>query len=256
MFGVVPKTLWSKTQKADELNRIEVGLNCFVIEDGQTRILVETGMGVRHDARALERIAVPEPPHLTELLGAQGFEPGSFDIVINTHLHWDHVGGNTVDKPGGAEAAFPRAWYMVQAGELEHARARHPRDSVSYRPVNYEPLVEAGQLRLLDGAEEVSPGVKVQPAPGHNRDMMVVKVESGGQAWIQLADLVQFAAQVTPTWVSGFDLYPLEAIDNKTRILGWAAENDAWCSFGHDPATAFAKIQVKENKWEVRQSQS
>jgi glyoxylase-like metal-dependent hydrolase (beta-lactamase superfamily II) len=260
MFGVVPKTLWSKTQPADELNRIEAGLNCFVIEDGDTRILVETGIGVRLDDRTRERIKLPTPPVLTELLATQGFEPDSFDTVINTHLHWDHVGGNTVggdmNQPDLVKPAFPRAWYVTQEGELEHARQRHPRDSVSYRPVNYEPLIEAGQMRLINGTEEVSPGVTVRVAQGHNRDMMVVMVQSKGESWIQLADLVQYAAQVTPTWVSGFDLYPLDAIDNKTQILGWAAGNGTWCSFGHDPKVAFAKIQLQEGKWEVHQSQA
>ena len=260
MFGVVPKTLWSKTQPPDSLNRIEVGLNCFVIEDGHTRILVETGIGVRHDERTLERINMPNPPHLTELLAERGFEPESFDIVINTHLHWDHVGGNTIggdmDHQDQIRPAFPKAWYVTQEGELEHARKRHPRDAVSYRPVNYEPLIRTGQMRLIDGSEEVSPGVQVQVAQGHNRDMMVVRVGSKGESWIHLADLVQFTAQITPTWVSGFDIYPLDAIENRILALGWAVQNDAWCSFGHDPKTAFAKIQLKDGKWEVRQSQS
>ena len=259
MFGVVPKTLWSKTQPADALNRIEAGLNCYVIEDGHSRILVETGIGVRHDERALERINLPQPPRITEVLAAQGFEPESFDLVINTHLHWDHIGGNTIgdaDRPDQVRAAFPKAWYVAQQGELDHARERHPRDAISYRPVNYEPLIEAGQMRLIDGSEEVSQGVTVQVAKGHNRDMMVVQVASKGESWIQLADLVQYAAQITPTWVSGFDIYPLDSIENKTRILGHAAENGSWCSFGHDPKVAFAKIQQKDGKWEVRQSQS
>src|SRR5580693_1557424 len=123
MFGVVPKTMWSKTQPADESNRIEAGLNCFVVEDGDTRILVETGIGVRLDERTRERIKLPDPPQLTELLAAQGFEPESFETVINTHLHWDHVGGNTVggdtDHPDLIRPAFPKAWYVTQEGELE-----------------------------------------------------------------------------------------------------------------------------------------
>lgn len=253
MFGVVPKTLWSKTQPCDELNRIEAGLNCFVIEDGSTRLLVETGIGVRHDERTLERIKMPEPPQLTELLSAKGFAPESFDYVINTHLHWDHVGGNTLGDE--MRPAFPKAWYIVQEGEVEHARKRHPRDAVSYRPPNYEPLIEAGQMRLIEGPSEVSPGVRVQVARGHNRDMMVVQVESKGQSWIHLADLVQYAVQVTPTWVSGFDIYPMDGIENKTLILSAAAAKDWWVSFGHDPKIAFAKVDVKDGKWGVRECQ-
>ena len=252
MFGVVPKTLWAKTQPCDELNRIEAGLNCFVIEDGSTRILVETGIGVRHDERTRERIKMPDPPELTQLLSGQGFEPDSFDHVINTHLHWDHVGGNTLGDD--AQPAFPKAWYVTQQGEVDHARKRHPRDAVSYRAINYEPLIQSGQMRLIDGPAEVSPGVRVRVAKGHNRDMMVVWVESNGESWVHLADLVQYSAQLTPTWVSGFDIYPLDAIENKMLILGTAATEGSWVSFGHDPKIAFAKIDLKEGKWEVRES--
>lgn len=254
MFGVVPKTLWSKHRPADDLNRIEAGLNCYVIEDGSRRILVETGIGVRHDERARERIGLAQPPGLRETLSAHGFEPESFDTVINTHLHWDHVGGNTVDEGGRALPALPNARYIAQRGELDHARERNPRDAVSYRPVNYEPLIEAGRFEIMEGDGPVAPGVEVRVAKGHNRDMTVVVVRSKGQTWCHLADLVMYSAQVTPTWTSGFDLFPLEAIDNKTRILGQAVAENWWCSFAHDPEVAFAKIEAREGKWRIHQS--
>src|ERR1700679_2844968 len=128
MFGVVPKTLWSKHQASDELNRIEAGLNCFVVEHGNQRILIETGGGVRHDERALDRMRMSRGVHAAEALAGNGFEPESIDIVINTHLHWDHCGGNTIDTPRGAVAAFPNAKYFTQRDELTHAREQHPRD--------------------------------------------------------------------------------------------------------------------------------
>jgi glyoxylase-like metal-dependent hydrolase (beta-lactamase superfamily II) len=249
MFGVVPKTLWAKHQPADDLNRIEAGFNCFVIEAESRRILVETGGGIRHDERSAERMRLPEPPRLPEVLASHGFDPESFDLVINTHLHWDHCGGNTVDTPGGVSPALPRARYVTQRGEVEHAREQHPRDASSYRAVNYEPLIESGRMQLLDGDFEVAPGVEVRVAPGHNRDMMTVLVRSGGETWCHLADLVPYAAQVTPTWASGFDLFPLETITTRTEILTRAANEGWWCSFGHDPGIAFAKIEVTEGKW-------
>jgi glyoxylase-like metal-dependent hydrolase (beta-lactamase superfamily II) len=254
MFGVVPKTLWSKHQPCDELNRIEAAFNCYVVEDGGRRVLIETGGGVRHDERALERMRLPHPPHLCEVLAEHGFDPRSIDIAIDTHLHWDHAGGNTVDRNGGVFPALPNARYIAQRGELMHARERHPRDVISYRPVNYEPLIESGRMQLFDGDAQVTPGIEVRVAPGHNRNMTIVLVRSSDRTWCHLADLVQYSAQITPTWVSGFDLFPLEAIENKTRILGQAAAEGWWCSFGHDPSIAFAKIEVEEGKWRVKQS--
>ncbi|HWF08498.1 MAG TPA: MBL fold metallo-hydrolase [Bryobacteraceae bacterium] len=252
MFGVIPKTLWSKYESSDELNRIEAGFNCFVIETSGQRVLVETGGGVRHDARACERMRLPEPPRLRDVLAAHGIEPESIDIVINTHLHWDHCGGNTIDEGGRVLPALPRAKYVTQRGELEHAREQHPRDAVSYRALNYEPLVESGRMHLLDGDSEVAPGVEVRVAPGHNRDMMVVIVRSEGETWCHFADLVVYASQLTPTWVSGFDLFPLDTIATRTELLGRAAAEAWWCSFGHDPRIAFAKIEVVEGKWRTR----
>lgn len=248
MFGVVPKTLWSACQAADELNRIEAGLNCFVIETDGHRILVETGGGVRHDARARDRMRMPAPADIGEVLASRGFEPASFDYVINTHLHWDHCSGNTVDE--GAPA-FPHARYLTQRGELEHAREGHPRDGVSYRAINYQPLLDSGHMHLVDGDAEVIPGVRLRVAPGHNRDMMVVLVDSGGETWCHLADLAPYAAHVTPTWVAAFDLFPMESIATKTQMLGRAAREHWWCSFGHDPAVAFAKIEERGGKWQT-----
>ena len=252
MFGVVPKTLWSKHEPSDELNRIEAGFNCFIVETSGHRVLVDTGGGVRHDARAGERMRLPDPPRIREVLAAQRVEPESVDLVINTHLHWDHCGGNTVDEGGRALPALPRAKYVAQRGELEHAREQHPRDAVSYRAVNYEPLVESGVMQLLDGDGEVAPGVEVRVTPGHTRDMMVVLARAGGETWCHFADLAPYASQATPTWVSGFDLFPLETIASRTELLGRAAAEGWWCSFGHDPRTAFAKIEVVEGKWRTR----
>ena len=251
MFGVVPKTLWSKHQASDELNRVEAGLNCFVVEDGSQRVLIETGGGVRHDARSLERMRMTHGVQAHEALAADGFEPEAVDLVINTHLHWDHCGGNTVDAGDKAVPAFPNARYVTQRNELLHAREQNPSDAVSYRAVNYEPLVETGRLHLLDGDAEISPVIRVQVTPGHNRDMMVVLVKTGGETWCHFADLAPYAAHVTPTWVAAFDLFPLETIDSKNALFSRAAAEGWWCSFGHDPKVGFARLSVRDGKYSI-----
>ena len=256
MFGVVPRSLWGRTHQPDEQNRIECGLNCCVVETADHRILIDTGGGVRFDERARERQKMPQPPQLREVLAAAGFEPETFDTVINTHLHWDHCGGNTVDENGRAVASLPHARYFVQRGELLHAREQHPRDAVSYRAINYEPLLEAGQLHLIEGDREIVPGVAVRVAPGHNRDMMVVLVRSGHDTWCHAADLAPFAAQITPTWVAGFDLYPMETIAQKQELFSRAAAEGWWLSFAHEPRLAFAKIETREGKWRTTETRA
>ena len=252
MFGVVPKTLWSRHQPSDDLNRVEAAFSCFVIDDGRQRVLIETGGGIRHDSRALGRMGLTQAVHVVEAVANHGIAPESIDIVVNTHLHWDHCGGNTVGATiDTATAAFPNARYFTQRGELLHAREQLPRDAVSYRAINYEPLLEAGQLHLLDGDIEILPGVHLQVTPGHNRDMMVVIVRAGGETWCHVADLAPFAAHITPTWVAAFDLFPLKTIQSKYDLFARAAAEGWWCSFGHDPVVAFARPVANDGKYSL-----
>lgn len=234
MFGVVPKTMWASRMAPDEQNLVPLAFNCYLIETGQATVLIETGGGHEFDARARDRMKLPAiVPPITDTI-----DPGSIDIVINTHLHWDHCGGNMLDgKP-----AFPRARYFARRTEWEYAHARNVRDAVSYRDRNYDPLVESGQMQLLDTDAEIAPGIQIIAAPGHNRDMCVVKATSGGQTFCMLADLVPTSEHLKPTWLAAFDLFPLTAIETKTALLGQAARENWWCGFGHDMNTAFATI--------------
>jgi glyoxylase-like metal-dependent hydrolase (beta-lactamase superfamily II) len=250
IFGVVPKTLWSKHAPADELNRIAVAFNCYLIRTGDHTILVETGGGDKMDARARERMKLPsvsEP--LPEVVARHGVDPESIDIVINSHLHWDHCGGNTLLRGGHAVAAFPRARYFASRPEWEHAHERLARDRVSYIDANYDPLVESGRMTLVEPDCEVAPGVWMRRAPGHNRDMCIVTASSGGKTFGFLTDLAPSAAHVTPTWVAAFDLYPLESIESKTKFLSQAAEENWICGFGHDTAVDFARVEREKSQF-------
>jgi len=243
-FGVVPKTLWSRKAAADELNRIQVAFNCYLICGGGHTILVETGCGDKPDALMRERMKLPpDAAPLGEVIAEQGIDPDSIDMIINSHLHWDHCGGNTIVENGAARAAFPRARYFACRGEWEHAHERLERDRVSYNDLNYDPLVASGQMTLVEPNCEITPGVRMHRAPGHNRDMCAIAVESGGETFCFLSDLVPTAAHVQPTWVLGFDLYPLETIENKHRWLGAAADGNWICGFGHELEMSFARIR-------------
>ncbi|MDQ6705988.1 MAG: MBL fold metallo-hydrolase [Acidobacteriota bacterium] len=252
VFGVVPKTLWSRLAAPDELNRVPLGFNCYVVETGDHTVLVETGGGDRLDARMLHRLGMPRQlPSLPEILAEVGIEAERIDLVVNTHLHWDHCSGNCILREGRYRPAFPNARYVTQRGERQHAHQRHPRDSVSYRDENYEPLIESGDMQLLDGGCEVAPGIEVRVAPGHNRDMMVVIARSHGQTFCMFSDLIPTEWHVQPTWVAAFDLNPLTAIDEKIKLLTQAAREDWWCGFAHDTGIAFAKISEDKDRFEV-----
>jgi glyoxylase-like metal-dependent hydrolase (beta-lactamase superfamily II) len=243
MFGVVPKVLWSRHTAADECNRIPLAFNSYLIRTDEHQILVETGGGDKMDARARERMSLPrQSVPLPEIVAGAGFDPEGIDIVINSHLHWDHCGGNTILQGGAATPAFPRATYYASRAEWEHAHLRLARDSVSYIDANYDPLVESGRMKLMDGDAEIVPGVRMQAAPGHNRDMAVVTASSAGATFCFLSDLVPTAAHLTPTWVAAFDLYPLETIENKLKWLGRAAADGWHCGFGHECELAFTRI--------------
>lgn len=243
IFGVVPKTLWGRKIAVDEQNRVPLAFNCYLVRTGGHTVLIETGGGDKMDPRARERMNLPpEAEPLPGVLARHGIDPESIDTVINSHLHWDHCGGNTILADGRALPAFPRARYFASRAEWSHAHERLRRDSVSYIDSNYDPLVESGRMTLIDGECEVVPGLSMCPAPGHNRDMMVVTAASRGRTFCFLSDLVPTAAHIQPTWVASFDLYPLETIDNKFRWLSAAAAENWVCGFAHDTAIPFARI--------------
>lgn len=233
VFGVVPKTMWSRNMPADALNRVPLAFNCYVIETGRNTVLLETGGGHHFSPASRERMNLPVLRPLPELLSHF-----RIDTVINTHLHWDHCSGNMLD---GAPA-FPEARYFTSAAEYEHAHERNVRDSISYIDDNYDPLVGSCRMELLEGNTEVVPGITLETAPGHNRDMMIVKAQSEGETFCLLADLVPTAEHLKPTWIAAFDLYPLTAIETKLHLLTEAAQKNWWCGFGHDMRHAFATV--------------
>ena len=240
-FGVVPKTLWNSLIAADDLNRIPAGFNCYLVETGGQRILIETGGGQRHDKKTRERMRLPP---VSEPIPV---DPATIDIVINSHLHWDHCGGNTIDVHGTVAPAFPNARYYAQRGEWNHAYERLPRDSISYHDVNYDPLISTGHMALLDGDTEIAPGFEIHVAPGHNRDMCIVLARSQAETFCFWSDLIPTAAHLHPTWIAAFDLYPLTAIKTKTRLLEQAVRENWWCGFAHDPNIAFGRV-AKDKK--------
>jgi glyoxylase-like metal-dependent hydrolase (beta-lactamase superfamily II) len=248
MFGVVPKPLWEKRISPDPRNRISLAMRCLLVEHPDGPILIDTGAGNKENAKfrdiyALENEAVDAPTRLEVALAAAGLEPRDVRWVVNTHLHFDHAGGNTVRTPAGEiTLAFPEATYVVQRGELAFAREPNERTAASYFPPNFEPVEAGNQWQLLDGETELVPGVTLIPTPGHTPFHQSVLVSDGGESALFLGDLVPTAAHVPLPWIMGYDVEPLRTLESKRAIYGRALAGDWLLVFEHDPDVPFGRI--------------
>lgn len=244
MFGVVPRVLWEKASAPDAQNRIRMGTNCLLVERKGDLLLIDTGIGDKHDARFLGQYGLAEGARrLPDSIRAAGYELEDVTHVLLSHLHFDHCGWNTRERDGRLVPTFPKARYWLQEGEVEHGRNPNERDRASYFPANWEPLFEAGVVEPFGDEAEPIPGVRAVRTPGHNADMCIVLLDGGGDAkgayW---ADLVPTTAHVPFPWIMGYDLFPLTTLDNKKRWLPQAAAEGWLCVFEHDPDVPFARV--------------
>jgi glyoxylase-like metal-dependent hydrolase (beta-lactamase superfamily II) len=270
LFGVVPKVMWSRKVAAafgadfgvDDKNCVTSGLNSLLIRTGKRTVLVETGMGNKLSDRMIKFYG--QPAQLLANLAAGGVAPEDIDIVINTHLHFDHCGWNTVrDDNGKIVPTFPRAKYYAPEGEWQYARKPSERDSISFISENYDPLVASGQMTLLKGGEEIVPGISVQTFPGHTANMQAVIVRSPGvqrsgenphisqrtrdmghpKTACYISDLIPTTAHIDLTWGMSFDLYPLQTIESKKQYYAKSIPEKWLTVFTHDPKTPWAYVE-------------
>ena len=232
-FGVVPKVLWQRKVQADELNRVAVSCNSLLVRTGRENVLIETGIGNKLPEKMKSIYRTEEK--LLQNLHAAGTAPEDIDIVINSHLHFDHCGWNTVYKNGVAVATFPKARYYAQEGEWKHGSLQLERDRVSYISDNYDPLIRSGQMQLLNGEAAIVPGISVALYPGHTRNMMAIFMRSGGKTACYISDLIPTTWHLDLTWVMAYDLFPLETIENRKRYYSRAVPEQWLTIFTHDP---------------------
>jgi glyoxylase-like metal-dependent hydrolase (beta-lactamase superfamily II) len=249
MFGVVPKPLWERQMPADERNRITLGLNCLLVRAAGKIIVVETGTGEKFDAKREDIFGIDHSVTLLDSLRDCGVAPEDVDIVVNTHLHFDHCGWNTrLGKDGKPVPTFSRARYYVQRGELEHARQPTERDRASYWPENFEPMAASEQWVLVEGDTEIVPGVELVRFPGHTCDMQGVQLTSGERTAVFFADLVPTTAHLPYPWIMGYDLYPMTTLEQKKYWLPMAVKSEWLCLFAHDPQVPAAYLHERKGK--------
>ncbi len=244
-FGVIPKIMWSRKLPADEKNYVTSGLNSLLVRTGKQTILIETGIGNKLPDRMVKFYG--QPAKLLDNLASAGIAPDDIDIVINSHLHFDHCGWNTVRAPNGnIVPTFPRAKYYAPEGEWEYARKPSERDFISFISDNYDPLVATGQMTLTKDGDEIVPGISVKTFRGHTADMQGIIVASGGKTACYISDLMPTSAHIDLTWGMGFDLYPLDTIKSKKEYYERALSEKWLTVFTHDPKTPWAHIERDE----------
>jgi len=254
MFGIVPKPLWSKRIAPDERNRIRIGMRCLLVEHPDGLVLIDTGLGNKedfgfHELYGVENAGAGGRTGLEDALAEVGHAPAEVRLVVNSHLHFDHAGGNTwVERDdegvavGGERLTFPNARYVTQRGELEFAKTTNERTRAAYLDPNFVPVAEAGRWKLLRGDVEIVPGLAAWVTPGHVPHHQCLVLKSDGETLIFLADAMPTSHHLGPLWIPGYDLEPLKSLDSKKKLLRAAEDQGWWFFFGHDAEIVMGRL--------------
>lgn len=250
MFGIVPRVLWERRAEPDEQNRIKLGTYCLYVETPDEKILIETGMGEKWTEKLSNIYGIRREKTFAETLFEKtGNRPEDISIVVNTHLHFDHCGGNTnFNETGEVVPAFPTARYFISENEFNHAENPTERDQGSYLKENWEALKKSDQLELKPSVYEVVPGITMTEIRGHNCSMQTVKIESNGETLYSFSDLIPTTNHLSLPWIMGYDLYPLETLENKKKLLPLAVQENWLCWFYHNVENPLCRLTEIDGK--------
>jgi methylmalonyl-CoA epimerase len=249
MFGVVPRTLWEKRLPPDDSNRIPLSMRPLIVRSGKTTLLIDAGLGDKMDAKSAQIYKLDRRYHLDHSLAEAGLAADDIDLVVASHLHFDHVGGFTaLDNNGKLVPRFPKAKYIAHRAEWEDATHPHERNRASYLQENFVPLKDAGVLTLVDNNTEIIPGVKYRRSGGHTPNHQVLMIQSGGRTAVFTADMYPTSIHVPDPWVMGYDLYPMDTLGFKRAFAREAIEREYLLFFEHDPSMAAGYLREKDGK--------
>lgn len=250
MFGIVPKPVWEKYTPADSLNRIKLSMNVLFVNANGKKILVDTGIGTKHNQKMSEMYDIDTTSTLFSELKRIGYNPGDIDYVIPTHLHLDHMGGSTVREMGQVVPAFPKATWIIQEKEWEGAHDNNPRTIGSYIPDDFEPI--KNQLKLANGDFEACKGVTAILTNAHSVGHQIVTLQSGGQTAIYMGDLMPTCAHIRPAWCMGYDVLPLAVARKKEEIIEKSIKENWICIFDHEPNTPLGHVVKTETGYSLK----
>lgn len=253
VFGIVPRVLWEKVYPPDDRNRIQLSLHCPLVVTGRYNILIDSGVGTKHNEKFCRIYGIDKKSNLLESLHRFGYQPKDIDLIINTHLHFDHAGGNTtVNEKGKIVPAFPNARYFVQKGEMEAATNSNERTRASYLTEDFLPIDDQKRLSIVnEEIIELDKGVSLIKIGGHTQHHQCVKIESEGHVAFFLGDLVPTVAHLHYPYISGYDLFPLETLENKKKVLKQAYEEHWLLIFQHDPKVRMGYLKKVDGRFEV-----
>ncbi|MGQ9534600.1 MAG: MBL fold metallo-hydrolase [bacterium] len=251
MFGVVPKVLWEKIYQPDGLNRLEIPLNCLLVKAAGVNILIDTGIGNKLDEKFRSLYCVRQEHNLLDGIKERGLKPEDINYVVNTHLHFDHCGWNTIVAPSDQNnyiPTFPKATYIIQKEEWYDATHPNERTRASYLKENFLSLEKSGLLMLVEGEFEIIPGVKVINTIGHTQGHQSVLIEFEGKKAIYCGDFIPTSAHIRIPYLTSFDLYPMDLVELKKKLLRQIIDEHWLLIFEHDPAVIFAYLEEENGK--------